>query len=338
MSSYKQVDFRDTLRDLSKPSYLTFVKALNEKSYEESYDIAIKLNSGEIPPDKLRTYSVSLYNLCRIFQYKLKNRSKAAEILKITRQISKDPVLVSLLNKKAELLNKKINALDDSDFIQGIKSNCFEVNPDAIPIDTIIALRPEIFEKAKAPLAIQYVDSILSIGIYRWKGDGRASEALSMMLRLFKGGEEHTVDFMKYLTVEYLKQNTHFLEDIDIIVPVPAEPNRVQKRGFDLALEIATAISLTQAIPLEQPLYRKIDGISAKHSSSLELKEQYNIDKDKKILNRLGGLRALVVDDIITSGKTISACIDLLRTIGVSGFKAFSLARSESSIKSSQYR
>lgn len=337
MSAYLKQDFKDVLNKLK----ITYPKKLDQLFNEGKYlDVlneakSIKLNT--LKEQEKETIAYLLYKVSQKIQFILKNRHQAVEALRLSKQYKNNLKHETVINKKLELFKLPSYGIIQSPFVNDIYDLCNKISPGTKPIEVVSKEKPEIFNKAKAPLSISNVESVLSIGIYRWRGDIKASEALSMMLRLFKDGEEHAVDVMKFLTFEFIKDHLEFFNDIDVIIPVPADLSRVAIRGYDLAFEIAEVISKSQAIPLIEPLIREVNSEHSKNVSPIVLNEQYKLKNIKKSFIYPEGLKGLIVDDIITSGKTIQSCVNLLDKIGMHKFKAFSLARSESSIKSDHY-
>ncbi len=136
--------------------------------------------------------------------------------------------------------------------------------------------------------------------------------------------------FAKILTriaYEHLKDNNP-IYDCDLIIPVPISKKRKAERGFNQSEEIARELSrLLRKRVLKNVLIKKFDTIP---QSLLSLKE-----RRKNILGSFGvkneelikGKRILLVDDIYTSGSTVSECCKVLYRSGAGEVKVFTIAR-----------
>jgi len=103
----------------------------------------------------------------------------------------------------------------------------------------------------------------------------------------------------------------------DCIIPVPLHAARFRKRGYNQSERFAEGLSLILEIP-NQPstLIRKTKTQTQTRKNKLRRWENVS---DVFVLNRqypVDGLRVLLVDDVVTTGATLEACIDVLRKEG----------------------
>lgn len=99
----------------------------------------------------------------------------------------------------------------------------------------------------------------------------------------------------------------------DCIVPVPLHPKRERARGFNQALEIARGVSeVTGMEVMEDVLVRVKDNVSQTGKSATERRE--NVAGVFKAGNvaRIRGRHVLLLDDVITTGATVGACLRVL--------------------------
>ncbi len=106
---------------------------------------------------------------------------------------------------------------------------------------------------------------------------------------------------------------------VDYIVPVPLHPSKLKKRRYNQAEVLAQGISSVLCIPIDtSSLVRTHENttqtkknINERYQNSLDLFSLANTEK-------LKGCRVMLVDDVITTGATLEACVrELLKIEGV---------------------
>ncbi|MCU4155188.1 ComF family protein [Carboxylicivirga sp. A043] len=104
--------------------------------------------------------------------------------------------------------------------------------------------------------------------------------------------------------------------EFDFIVPIPLHPKKLAKRGYNQAEVIAKGISEILKVPLDvDSVIRNI------HTSSQTRKGRFerwqNVEEIFKMtdMERLKNKHILLIDDVITTGSTMEACINQLTTI-----------------------
>ncbi len=126
-------------------------------------------------------------------------------------------------------------------------------------------------------------------------------------------------EYIKPLS-EYLYQtflNRYSDEEFDLITYVPLYKEDLKTRGFNQSKLLAGCISDKTGIPLKENLIKKI--YPTKKQSKSDMIERYgnvlgvfDIDRDVD----LTGMRVLLVDDIETTGSTLSECGKMLFLAG----------------------
>lgn len=115
-------------------------------------------------------------------------------------------------------------------------------------------------------------------------------------------------------------KSSSFLDDIDLIMPVPLHPVKERKRGFNQALCIAEGISEISGLPVfKDVLFRKRPSETQTRRSRFE--RWMNVEgifSVSTVVNELEDKHILIVDDVITTGSTIESCAsELLKIKGV---------------------
>ncbi len=109
---------------------------------------------------------------------------------------------------------------------------------------------------------------------------------------------------------------------IDVIIPVPLHPAKLQKRGYNQSDAIALGIQRVINCPVDtKTLIRFVNTDSQTRKSKFERWE--NVSEIFQLTNqsKLNNQHILIVDDVITTGSTIEGCC-----ITLSGFKGVKIS------------
>ncbi len=119
----------------------------------------------------------------------------------------------------------------------------------------------------------------------------------------------------RWLVQEYVKSDF----EVDIVVPVPMNENKLRRRGYNQAELLAREFCKLTDLPLDTThLIKVIDTDTQTHKSKYERAHLENVYalKDK---NFFRGKRVLLIDDVITTGATMDACAKTLNAKRVYG-------------------
>jgi ComF family protein len=127
----------------------------------------------------------------------------------------------------------------------------------------------------------------------------------------YKGYEEVGTFLGKWLGSE-LKDIEEY-KHIDIVVPVPLHKNKLKKRGYNQVAKFAIEIAKQLEIDYEDNVLIKVSNVTSqvtknRFSRWTDNEEFFTIQNKEKINNK----HILLVDDIITTGATMEACIAVL--------------------------
>jgi ComF family protein len=110
-----------------------------------------------------------------------------------------------------------------------------------------------------------------------------------------------------------------FMDDIDLIIPVPLHPEKKQIRGYNQSEIISFGIADAAHLPVDvNSLVRTI--VSATQTKRSRYERWTNVEGIFEVLDPQPIMRkhVLLVDDVITTGSTIESCVnELLKTEGV---------------------
>jgi ComF family protein len=98
--------------------------------------------------------------------------------------------------------------------------------------------------------------------------------------------------------------------DIDYVIPVPLHPKKERKRGYNQSDHIAIGIAEVYQIEADtKSLIRKVQTETQTKKSRVErwknVDSIFELKQKEKFINK----HILIVDDVITTGSTIEACV-----------------------------
>lgn len=179
--------------------------------------------------------------------------------------------------------------------------------PSTDPECTWCRGKPYAFELARS--AALYERPLRELILeFKFKGSPRAQEFL---LDLFVSGAER-----------------HFPErPFEAIVPVPLHPWRRFQREFNQAEVLAEALSRKWSLPHLPRVLRRVGWRPPQSRLSGKWRAE-NLGKTFRAGERgVEGLRVLLVDDVMTTGLTLSTCAEILVESGARRVSALTLAR-----------
>jgi ComF family protein len=115
-------------------------------------------------------------------------------------------------------------------------------------------------------------------------------------------------------------------ECADLIIPMPLSPQRLRRRGFNQALEIARVVSRMTGIPLAPAACRRVRDTAPQASLPWQERAQ-NIRNAFACDADLSGMRVAVIDDVMTSGATLNELARNLRQAGALEVQGWMAAR-----------
>jgi ComF family protein len=137
----------------------------------------------------------------------------------------------------------------------------------------------------------------LSDAIVRFKYEGRA-ELASRLARLLT----HRLEWLE------LPPNT-------VLVPVPLHPRRLAARGYNQAALIARELSQVRRLPCEPRLLIRTRDTEQQVGKARAAR--LSNASGAFALRKAGPRRAILVDDVVTTGATVRACAETLALGGI---------------------
>ncbi len=166
------------------------------------------------------------------------------------------------------------------------------------------------------PLGTRYTRSL-------WRYTG----AVESIIRSFKYRRGHALaEFLSGACVEAIPElfpAPHW----DFIIPVPSVRRTVRRRGYSPTAIIARGIGRQLGIPVNISALRSI-GDHTSQTGLSPIERRKNVENSFTIGENLTGKTILLIDDVITSGSTVTAATRKLIESGVSVCDALTIARS----------
>ncbi len=113
------------------------------------------------------------------------------------------------------------------------------------------------------------------------------------------------------------------------IIPVPLHPARERERGFNQAALLARALARTTGLPLDEwSLGRTTHTVQHRAGMDARARRETVAAAFQVVRPRLvAGERVLLVDDVFTTGATVSACAHALKAAGAVEVCVLTVAR-----------
>jgi len=114
----------------------------------------------------------------------------------------------------------------------------------------------------------------------------------------------------------------------NLIVPIPLHPDKLTERGYNQSLELASVIGDALNIPVKEVLLkaRNIDMRALNWEERRDAVEGLYSLKSNTIKD-IHSQRILLIDDVVTTGFTMSECASLLKDSGAASVNALIAGR-----------
>jgi ComF family protein len=115
--------------------------------------------------------------------------------------------------------------------------------------------------------------------------------------------------------------------DVDVIVPVPLHASRLRQRGYNQAALLARELGRHLQRPVVEEVLTRIKDTIPQVGLDAQARRDNVYNAFQCVNGSLAGKRVLLLDDVYTTGSTLEAAANALRTERVSSIWAYTLAR-----------
>ena len=151
-------------------------------------------------------------------------------------------------------------------------------------------------------------------------------QPLSTALQKFKYNRDLSVGKTLALLAAASCSSAH--EQYDVIIPVPLHLARLRWRGFNQAILLSRAIGTAHGVAVDPLLLERAQPtVPQTQLSGKERRTNVKGAFTVPARDRLRDKRVLLVDDVYTSGATVTECARTLTQAGAQAVDVFTLAR-----------
>jgi ComF family protein len=167
----------------------------------------------------------------------------------------------------------------------------------------------------------QLIDDFFSVFMFEKEGP------LQSLIHELKYKNKFTVGYYLGKQMALLGNTKIKTWQVDFIIPVPLHILKKTERGYNQSYYIAKGLSKEVKIPvktdkIKRRIFTKSQATLSANQRKQNIKGAFSLNK-KNFVNQK---RVLLIDDVITTGATVSACGEILKKAGAQKVFALSTA------------
>jgi ComF family protein len=113
----------------------------------------------------------------------------------------------------------------------------------------------------------------------------------------------------------------------DLISPVPLHPRRLRARGYNQSTLLARELAKLSGLPLHERMLARTRDTPPQVEAPSREERRANVDGGFEATADAAGRAVVLVDDVATTGSTLSACAAALKAAGAASVWGLVLAR-----------
>jgi len=113
----------------------------------------------------------------------------------------------------------------------------------------------------------------------------------------------------------------------DVLIPVPLHPTRLAERGYNQATLLARELGAVVGLPIETGSLVRIRATLPQVTLDAPARQENVRGAFQCLDDRIAGRQVVLIDDLCTTGATVSACSIALQEAGAGSVWAYTLAR-----------
>ncbi len=158
----------------------------------------------------------------------------------------------------------------------------------------------------------------LSFSAFAFRSEGYVQEIIHEMK--YKGLKNIGIFLGEFINSELRKLGINLNDKFHICVPIPLHEAKRRERGYNQSEYICKGITKGTEIEIIKNLLIRVK--KTKTQTKLSFEERKSNMKNAFIfnpvfVNKLNGINAILVDDVITSGSTLKEAINVLKKSGI---------------------
>ena len=186
-------------------------------------------------------------------------------------------------------------------------------------------------EKCRCVPALLKKDKILSLRRLFFYSKSRSGEVQNRLIYYLKRNKSRRVsralarDLLPMIYAELAKFE---IDELPLVVAIPRSRGSLNEYGFDQADVLARAIAEQSTLEYCAVLKRRRGGRAQKRLTAGERRKNIKnaLYADKSQIDRIKGKTVILIDDVVTTGASMSACVHILRECGAKNVICIALA------------